>query len=112
MPAGINKAKSRRSSRNKQKGRNAWQQANKPAKAGKRKQYGPTSKRKTKDWSGIGNGYRMKDSTPDGRVCADRWSDGEPVMVPKPINRVQDRPQLTEAEHKRRIEALLNYFGG
>lgn len=129
MPAGINKAKSRRSSRNKKAGRNAWQQANKPAKAGKRKQYGPitflkdergndtrvvlSGKRKTKDWSAIGEGYRMRDTTYDGMVCNERWSEGDPVMVARPPEHANyNRASLTETEHKMRINALLAYYGG
>lgn len=82
MAGGMSKAKARRSGRNKQKGRNAWQQAGKPAKAGKRKQY-TTGKRKVKSWTAPKYAFIMNEVSDPGNklVFKDTWKTGDPVMI-------------------------------
>jgi hypothetical protein len=82
-----------------------------PAKAGRRKVYGPASKRKQKDWGSMGTGYCMASissgaSVYSPSVCASNWKSGQPVMVARDKYGVTDSPRLTETEMRLRKEAL------
>lgn len=46
-----------------------------PAKAGKRKAYGPGITRKTKDWSALGKGFQMTHDSPEIVVTPEMVSD-------------------------------------
>ena len=87
-----------------------------PAKAGRRKQYGPlvstpdgrmfSGRRKTKDWSTVGHGYSMKDSDPDGLIFREHWKGGDSVLIPQVKHNNTNLYNLTQVELDNRKKAV------
>ena len=70
-----------------------------PAKAGRRKIYAASSKRKQKDWAHLGKGYAMTHTVPEEKNNAESKKYGEHRLTESEVQRRQAVLSVQYTEH-------------